>query len=270
MSNPTQVPPLANPQVQVLDSLSVARGQNFWLQWLEGPSTVQATSGEEILVLLPEGGAELQTASEVMQLPARSVNIVPAGTLQLTIAPGCRAALIAHSRPDLSNADALNASDYERPDPRVQAVTAQWTRVREPGRVQVIEIDKLTAPLDKPRLKMLRSDFMSINWVEYSGQRDRTALSPHAHADFEQGSLAIEGEFVHHLRTPWGADANAWREDAHLPAPSPSLLTIPVQLVHTTEGTGQGRHLLIDIFSPAREDFIAKGWVLNAGDYARL
>ena len=269
MIHPTKAPPQEGPTVQVLKPSSVARGQNFWMQWLEGPSTVEAASGEEMLILLPESGALLQAAGEHTSLPGRSVSIVPAGKLQLTLAEGVRAALIAHSRPDLSNTDALNQSDYAQPDARVRPVAKEWERVREPGRVHVIEVDKITAPADKPRLKMFRTDCMSINWVEYSGQRDRTALSPHSHADFEQGSLAIAGEFVHHLRTQWGPDANAWREDAHLDAPSPSMLTIPVQLVHTSEGSGQGRHLLIDIFSPAREDFVAKGWVANADDYAR-
>ena len=49
--------------------------------------------------------------------------------------------------------------------------------------------------------------------------------------------------------------------------PSPSVAVIPVHLVHTTEGVGPERHLLIDVFSPPRRDFIAKGWVANAGNY---
>jgi len=47
------------------------------------------------------------------------------------------------------------------------------------------------------------------------------------------------------------------------------MITVPVLLVHTTEGVGPGRHLLIDVFSPPRHDFIDKGWVANAGDYER-
>lgn len=48
------------------------------------------------------------------------------------------------------------------------------------------------------------------------------------------------------------------------------MMTVPVQLIHTTEGVGDGRHLLIDVFSPPRHDFIGKGWVANAADYARV
>jgi hypothetical protein len=53
----------------------------------------------------------------------------------------------------------------------------------------------------------------------------------------------------------------------HKLAPSPSVLVIPPELIHTTEGVGLGHHLLIDIFAPPRRDFIAKNWVFNATDY---
>jgi mannose-6-phosphate isomerase-like protein (cupin superfamily) len=115
---------------------------------------------------------------------------------------------------------------------------------------------------------MVQSTNLSINWVEYDGPRDRSTLSPHTHRDFEQGSLVLQGRFVHHLRVPWGADADQWRQDEHLEAGSPSLLVIPAGTEHTTEGVGEGPHLLIDLFSPPRADFIARGMVANAGDYA--
>jgi hypothetical protein len=37
--------------------------------------------------------------------------------------------------------------------------------------------------------------------------------------------------------------------------------------VHTTRAVGAGPHTLVDVFAPPREDFLARGWVLNAGDY---
>ena len=45
------------------------------------------------------------------------------------------------------------------------------------------------------------------------------------------------------------------------------MLVIPGELVHTTEGVGSERHLLIDVFAPPRRDFIGKGWVANSKDY---
>jgi hypothetical protein len=114
---------------------------------------------------------------------------------------------------------------------------------------------------------MFQSATMSINWVDYDGPRDRTKLSPHAHADFEQASLAVAGRFVHHTRVAWGSNANEWCDDHHLPADSPSIVVIPPEIIHTTEGVEQGHHLLIDIFAPPRRDFIARNWVLNSKEY---
>jgi hypothetical protein len=108
---------------------------------------------------------------------------------------------------------------------------------------------------------------MSINWVEYQGARDRTKLSPHSHTDFEQGSLAIAGDYVHHLRTPWGPNADQWCDDQHMEASTDSLLVIPPEIIHTTEGVGDGHSVLVDVFAPPRVDFIAKGWMHNAADY---
>jgi hypothetical protein len=69
------------------------------------------------------------------------------------------------------------------------------------------------------------------------------------------------------LRVPWFSDAGRWRDDEHLAAPSPSLLVVPVEMIHTTEGVGDGPHFLVDVFSPPRRDFIDKGWVFNSADY---
>ena len=73
--------------------------------------------------------------------------------------------------------------------------------------------------------------------------------------------------FVHHLRQPWGKNAELWREDRHVQVGSPSLMVVPINLIHTREGVHDEAHLMIDIFSPPRRDFIAKGWVENAADY---
>lgn len=250
---------------------AVARGQNFYVQWLEGETPeFEATSAHEMLVLLPEDGAEIAIGDGPAQrVPGRSVCVLPAGRARVSPAPGARAVLIASSRPDLPAEAACNAADYAVPDARIVGSDSGYRRTRGAGELQVIGIDAITPPADKPRLKMLQTDTLSINWVEYQDARDRSKLSPHSHANFEQGSLAIEGDFIHHLRVQWGPDANAWREDEHLAAGPASMIAIPVQLIHTTEGVGSGRHLLIDVFSPPREDFIGKGWVANAADYAR-
>lgn len=142
---------------------------------------------------------------------------------------------------------------------------AGWVRrTRAPA---VHDMDGLTPPPDNPRLKMLQSDRMSLNWVRYDGPRDRRRLSPHRHADFSQAGLALEGIFIHHLRTPWSSDADAWRLDVHREAGPAGLIHIPAMVEHTSEGRGPGSHLLVDLFCPPRDDYIAKGWMLNNGDY---
>jgi hypothetical protein len=175
--------------------------------------------------------------------------------------------IVSSRRTDLAGRGALNEADYAQPDPRITPAGEPFRRLRNAASIEVIAIDELRAPADNPRLKMLQSESISINWVEYDGPRDRSKLSPHSHKSLEQGSLALEGDFVHHLRVEWKPDATHWRDDLHAHLPSPSLMVVPVNLIHTSEGVGEGHHLLIDVFSPPRRDFIAKGWVLNSKDY---
>jgi len=96
--------------------------------------------------------------------------------------------------------------------------------------------------------------------------RDMAELSPHSHADFQQGSLALEGTWIHHLRFPWGKDMRQWQDDEHIEVASPSLIVIPETVIHTSQNLTSGR--LIDIFAPPRADFAGKsGVVCNAADY---
>ncbi|MBV8508925.1 MAG: hypothetical protein JO289_02060 [Xanthobacteraceae bacterium] len=243
------------------------RARNFAIDWFRvgRGSTLDFASDEETMVLLFDAAGDISGAGRGAIAPRRSVSVVPAGSYQLKLSePGSGGILSTHRRDPQA---AVNAASYQTPDPRIAPVGSAWPRIKSADDIRVYEIDAFKAPADNPRLKMLQSATMSINWVDYDGPRDRKALSPHAHADFEQASLAVAGDFVHHLRVPWSKNAEEWREDEHKLAPSPSVLVIPPELIHTTEGVGPGHHLLIDIFAPPRRDFIAKGWVFNAADY---
>ena len=117
--------------------------------------------------------------------------------------------------------------------------------------------------------RIFRCSTIMVNYLEAdSGARDTRKLSPHHHDDFEQLSLQIEGDYVHHLRAPWTPNLTDWRPDEHRETRSPALTIIPPPLVHTSRGVGDTRHQLVDLFCPPRRDFSDRpGWVLNAEDY---
>jgi hypothetical protein len=242
------------------------RAQNFTVEWIEfgdAGGAFEFESDCETLLLGVRGTLQVGEA----QVPADAFGIVPAGRHAVRAQPGSACALIASQRGDIAGRRVINDASYAPPDARVDPTGRPFRRGEPTRQVQVLTIAQIMASPEKPRLKMLQTETLSINIVDYQGPRDRKALSPHSHTNFEQGSLAVHGEFVHHLRAPWGSDANTWREDEHLRAPSPSLVVVPVELIHTTEGVGEGRHLLLDVFSPPRFDFIKNGWVFNARDY---
>lgn len=249
-----------------------ARAQNFAVTWMRA-ATAGAThplaSPDEVLLLVLDAPVTIASAQASVVAPPRSICILPAGgSWRLEPAAGTTCAAIVSLREDAGECGARNEDAYRPRDERIKPVGAPYTPLQRGNEIRVIAIDRISAAADKPRLKMLQTATLSINWVEYEGPRDGTALSPHAHADFEQGSFGLAGDFVHHLRVPWGPDASLWQEDRHARLASPSLMVVPVGLIHTSEGVGGGRHLLIDVFSPPRADFIAKGWVANAADYA--
>ena len=248
----------------------LARSQNFYVEWVEAchaKAKFDFASEQETMVLVFGASAVLSAAGVTAQAQQRSVCILPPGRSSLQLGMGGTCAVLASQRDDLGARVALNQQHFLAPDPRIAASTPAFRCGRDQAGIQVIPIDSFAAPASNPRLKMLQSATLSVNWVEYEGLRDRSALSPHSHADLEQGSLGVAGHFVHHLRQTWGKNADLWREDRHIELASPSLMVVPVNLIHTSEGVRQEHHLLIDIFSPPRRDFIAKGWVQNAGDY---
>ncbi len=254
----------------------LARSQNFLVEWVEAAQAeaeVDFDSDQETMVLLFGGPASVSHGAAVVKAPSRSVCILPPGRSSIRLDAGGRCAVLATDRTDLGARTALNEAHFLVSDPRIEASVPAFRRKSAPqpatqsASIQVIPIDSFSAPASNPRLKMLQSATLSINWVEYEGLRDRRTLSPHSHAHLEQGSLGITGHFVHHLREAWGKNADLWREDRHIQLASPSLMVVPVNLIHTSEGVRPEHHLLIDIFSPPRRDFIAKGWVQNASEY---
>ncbi len=90
-----------------------------------------------------------------------------------------------------------------------------------------------------------------VNWFDPDqGPRNPDALSPHSHSDFEQCSLAVEGEYIHHVRSPWTSRVAEWREDEHRLLGSPPSVAIippagdPYQSVRRPRAQPLDRHLL--------------------------
>ena len=247
-----------------------ARGQNFVIEWVEAKApgaTFEATTAEEAFVLLPATGATIEGEGESAEAPRRSVCILSPGTYRITLDEAAPCACF-YSDPTKFDLPAMiNSGAYSPSNPLVAPVGKPFKRVDGSKSITVIEIDKITTQGKNSAMKVLQCATMSINWVDRDKPRDRTDLTPHVHGDFEQGSLAVFGNFVHHLRTEWGKNAELWRDDVHTQVPPKSLLVIPPTLIHTTEAINEEAHLLIDVFAPARRDFIAKGFVANADDY---
>ncbi|HWW64905.1 MAG TPA: hypothetical protein VNZ43_09110 [Sphingomonadaceae bacterium] len=247
----------------------LARGQNFVVEHMidDGTGHFGFASATESILLLPTAAVRL-SGDLTADLPRRSIVIVPAGAYEMRLVEAGDLYLLSTDRLDIDDRQELNADMYADPDPRVRPVGPPFKRAGTSEDIRIYPVEQIPIPPDNGRLRFLQSETMSLNWVEYSGTRGRDALSPHAHDDFEQASLAIEGDFVHHLRTPWGRNADLWREDEHVPAGAGSITIIPPHIIHTTEGVGDGLHILVDIFAPPRRDFIAKNWIFNARDYA--
>lgn len=151
-------------------------------------------------------------------------------------------------------------------DPRTAPLPEPGATARGNG----IRIHRMRdVPDEEGRLgRIFRTMSLMVNWFPvHQGPRDTERLSPHSHGDFEQMSVTLVGNHAHHLRVPWTPRMSEWRDDEHVRVGSPSMTLIPPTVVHTTRAVGAGPHTLVDVFAPPREDFLARGWVLNAGEY---
>ena len=196
-----------------------------------------------------------------------AVVIVPPGPSDLLVtAPGAVVRIFSNEATDIVST-ARNASAHADAHPHT-APFASWPEAPEGDQLRVYRLSE--APVEPTRFGTIyRCRTIMVNVIAaHPGPRDPAKLSPHHHDDFEQVSLQLDGDYVHHIRTPWTTDLANWRGDEHRPCTSPALVVIPPPTVHTSQGIGDHRHQLIDIFCPPRLDFSTKpGWVLNHADY---
>ncbi|MCB1334303.1 MAG: hypothetical protein KDK26_11780 [Roseivivax sp.] len=245
------------------------RGHNFLLAYTQarpGGTFERSDQADEYCVLLPRSGAEITWNGESVAVPGYSIAFVPPGDSRVTMPEGGELVrLFTTGNADLAEACG-NARGYDLPRTHIPPFQP-WPEPRGGWKVRAYSLD---VPKQAGRFgRIFRCTTLMINVLDpFEGPRDASKMSPHHHDDFEQGSLALTGDFTHYLRWNWTSDMADWRPDQALEMGSPSMLVIPPPVIHTTRATGAGSNWLVDIFSPPRVDFSMKpGWVLNAEDY---
>ena len=244
------------------------RGHNFLVAYTDAePGAVLERTGQidEYCVLFPKAGGSIEWNGETTEVSGFSIAFVPPGDSRVTAEGGEIVRLFSTQNEALAEACG-NARGYDTPRTHIPAFQP-WPEPKGGWKVRHYSLD--VAPEEGRFGRIFRCSTLMVNVLEpFDGPRDPSKMSPHHHDDFEQGSLALSGEFTHYLRWTWTSDMADWRDDQALEMGAPSMLVIPPPVIHTTRATGPGRNLLVDIFSPPRHDFSNKpGWVLNADDY---
>lgn len=251
----------------------VVRGTNFVVvatHAAEGAVLARdaAAQADEYMVLLPQETnlARLAARNETVAANGDSLSIFPPGASTITVEAGGWVYRIFSRRAEDLAARASNARDY----PVGLADTAplqDWPEPVDGFRLRHYPLADYARA--DTTMRLFRSTNLMINiFLPGKAPRDVRKMTPHAHADFEQGSLALRGSYVHHLRYPWTADLPSWREDEHGRIGAPSLIVIPPKVIHTSQSVGEPPMQLVDIFSPPRDDFSIKpGLVCNAAEY---
>lgn len=248
-----------------------ARGQNLVVGWsrVTGESRFQDRDEPEESVLITVDAtvtATVEAGGETVEVPGERLVVMPPGPSRIRVRGQGRVVRLVRSTAEDLVALAVNRDSYAEPHLNIPPFVP-WPEPADGYRIRVYDLTVPTLPGSPFRL--YRCTTAMVNWIApQKGPRDPRRLSPHHHDDFEQYSLVVEGEYVHHIRWPWTTDRNVWREDEHRRVGSSSLAVIPPPSEHTSEAVDEGHHRLVDIFSPPRLDFSAmEGWVLNAADY---
>lgn len=248
-----------------------ARGQNFVVGYseLDGVATFErAGQPDEYVVLLADDSLSAQVVApgEELSVSGRTMLVLPPGDSTVTVTGRGRVLRLLTTQSADIAALAANAGSYTERHENI-APFEPWP---EPvGGYRVRAYDLTVPPLSNPAFRLYRCTTFMVNFIDpKQGPRDPAKLSPHKHDDFEQCSIVLAGEYVHHIRWPWTTNKANWRDDEHQRVLAPSVTVIPPPSLHTSEAIGAGENHLIDVFSPPRFDFSAmEGWVFNADDY---
>ena len=246
----------------------ITRGANFVvaMSTVEPGAVLSRTDNPDEYMVLGGVAATIRAGGETIEAAAESLTIVPPGASEVTAKGAGHLVRVLSNRATDLLAKAENAAVYADGAAEV-APLVSWPD--PPGGFKLRNYKPYDYDKPDTNMRLFRCTNLMINVLtKRTAPRDVKKLSPHAHDDFEQASLLLEGDYVHHLRYPWVTDMSQWRPDEHMEIGSPSVIVIPTKVVHTSRNIGDRRSWLIDIFAPPRVDFSRKpGLVLNADDY---
>lgn len=247
----------------------LARGANFVVAYSEvkeGAVLERAAQDDEYMVFLPLISARIEAGGSSIDAEPDTLTIVPPGASRITArGAGMLVRVFSNRATDLLALTPNNAT-YADGAPEIAPLVA-WPD--PPAGFKLRNYRLADHVKSGSNMRVFRSTNLMINMLaKRTVPRDTTKLSPHQHSDFEQGSLAIGGTYVHHCRYPWLADIATWRDDEHVEVGSPSLMVVPPKVLHTSMNIGNETGWLIDIFAPPRLDFSLKpDMVCNADEY---
>jgi hypothetical protein len=224
---------------------------------------------DEYMVLFPaaDAAAVVHAGGEQHEVAGAAIAVMPPGRSEIEVVADGVVVRVFSNRADDLLARCRNADHFLEPDPNVTPF-APWPDSPSGHTIRVYPLADV--PHDDTRFgNIFRCSTLMVNVLDPDdGPRDPAKLSPHHHDDFEQVSLQLEGDYVHHMRTPWTVNLADWRDDEHQACSSPAVAVIPPPIVHTSQSVGHMRHQLVDIFCPPRLDFSQRpGWVLNDDEY---
>jgi quercetin dioxygenase-like cupin family protein len=267
------------PQETSVDGLArtwITRGGNFAVCMSEvkaGAVLARADNPEEYMVIIPPGGAAVtvEAGGRSAEAEAESLTIVPPGASRVVARSAGKVARIFSKASADIMALAINKDVYAD-DAAELAPVDLWPAPVDGFKLRHYPLAQYLDPKgDRIQPRCFRSTNMMVNlFGRFFTRRPTNSLSPHWHDDFEQGSLCFEGTWTHHLRYNWGPDLSAWVPDDHAELPTPSLIVIPANAIHTSRCVGADGppSSLYDIFCPPRMDFASKpGFVINEAEY---
>ena len=247
----------------------ITRAANFAVavsQVKAGTRLERVSQADEYMVFMVDVAGTIEAGSERIEARPETLTIVPPGASSVTANGDGQVVRVFSSKCADMMALAGNTAAYANGAPDVAPLTP-WPDPPAGFKLRNYVLSDYTQA--DTHMRIFRSTNLMINiMTPRLAPRDVRRLTPHSHTDFEQGSLAVKGNWIHHMRYPWTADMNDWKADEHLEMGSPSLLVIPPKVIHTSRNVSPGSSWLVDVFAPPRMDFSSTpGKVINESEY---